>query len=233
MFANLMTALSSQCRVCHAWPAQPVCEACVDQFAQPHHRCTTCAISLHGEAEQCGACLKTSPQLDLCLTAVSYSYPWSQLIVDYKFHDHPALVRSFATLLRSTPWVEFALEQADVLIPIPLSTQRLQQRGYNQSLLLARQLNRDKTRADVLLRIKDTPSQHTLKRAQRLTSLNGAFALDPLKVNSIEGARVVLIDDVMTSGASLTTAARVLRTAGAAHITGVVFARTTDAFRAT
>lgn len=147
-------------------------------------------------------------------------------MADFKFHDQPALVRFFADLLKATPWVEPSLDAAHLLLPMPLSRQRLQVRGYNQALLLAQQLSARKTRADLLLRIADTPAQHTLKRAQRLTGLAHSFAVDPLKVSLLQGARLVLVDDVMTSGASLNTAARVLKAAGAAHITGMVIART-------
>lgn len=104
------------------------------------------------------------------------------------------------------------------------------QLGNNASLfsaqLLARQLNAAKTRTDLLLRMVDTPAQHGLKRAQRLTALNEAFAVEPLKVSVVKNSRLVLVDDVMTTGASLNTAARVLKAAGAAHITGLVIART-------
>ncbi len=92
--------------------------------------------------------------------------------------------------------------------------------------LLARQLNAAKTRTDLLLRIADTPAQHGLKRAQRLTALNAAFAVDPLQLSAVQAARIVLVDDVMTTGASLFTTARVLKSAGAAHVTGLVIART-------
>lgn len=218
--------LPSQCRVCHAWPSHTVCEACVSQFAQPQTRCHTCALPLPAGARQCGACLKNPPPLDQCLAAVDYAYPWSQLIQDYKFHAEPGLVRSFATLLRATPWVEPLLESADLVLPLPLSRERLKERGYNQALLLARQLNPSKTRPDVLLRIKHTPAQHTLKRAQRLSILNDAFAVEPLLAKLLQGQRVVLVDDVMTTGASLHAVARVLKTAGAGSVAGLVIART-------
>ncbi|MBB1075789.1 ComF family protein [Rhodoferax sp. 4810] len=222
--------LPSQCRVCHSWPTQPVCEACVNQFAQPQPRCQTCALPLpaaqHGSPRHCGACIKTPPPLDACLTAVSYAYPWSTLIAHYKFHSEPGLVRSFATLLRATPWVEPALEDADLLLPLPLSVQKLKERGYNQALLLARALQPHKTRADLLLRLQDTPAQHTLKRAERLTALDHAFAVEPLLTHVLRGKKVVLVDDVMTTGASLFTAARVLKAAGVSRVTGLVVART-------
>ena len=224
--SGLLQALPSQCLVCHAWPAQPVCEDCVNRFAQPSPRCQTCALALPAGVRQCGHCVKNPPALDLCLAAVPYAYPWSDLIVDYKFHHQPGRAGAFALLLRSTPWVEPALETADVVLPLPLSKARLRSRGFNQALLLARQLAPDKTDANLLLRIKDTPPQSSLRRAQRLAGLKGAFAVAPLAVKRVRGARLVLVDDVMTSGATVFAAAQVLREAGAAHITALVIART-------
>lgn len=230
MFARwikgMLDALPSQCLICHRWPAQPFCEDCVSRFAQPLTRCQTCALPLPSGQRQCGACLAQPPALDVCLAAVSYDYPWADLIVDYKFHQHPGRAAAFALLLRSTPWVEPALEAADFVLPLPLSRERLLKRGFNQALLLARQLAPAKTDSRLLLRIKDTPPQSALRRTQRLNSIQGAFAVDPLRQQKVQGARLVLIDDVMTSGATLFEAARVLRGAGAAHITGIVIART-------
>lgn len=226
LFTGLIHTLPSQCRVCHSWPAHPVCEDCVGQFAQPRQRCITCALPLPSGMLRCGACLKDPPPLDLCLTGVAYAYPWSSLIADFKFHAQSGLVHSLSTLLKASPWVEPALDAAHLLLPMPLSTSRLAERGYNQALLLARALNARKTRADILLRMQDTPAQHTLKRTQRLHVLDHAFAVDPLLAHHLKGACVVLVDDVMTTGASLHAAARVLRKAGAHHITGLVFART-------
>ena len=223
---GMLNVLPSQCLVCHAWPTQSVCEACVNRFGQPQPRCQTCAVRVPVGVRQCGECVKAPPPLDACLAAVSYAYPWSDLILGYKFHQQPGRAGAFALLLRSTPWVEPALDAADAVVPMPLSGVRLQTRGFNQALILARQLAPDKTDPRLLLRIKDTPPQSAKKRADRLNSVKDAFAVDPLLVGKIKGARLVLVDDVMTSGASLYTAARVLRSAGAAHITGLVIART-------
>jgi ComF family protein len=129
-------------------------------------------------------------------------------------------------LMLNAPWVEDTVAQADCVLPIPLSAERLAERGYNQSLLLARQLAATKTEAQLLLRTRHTPAQRTLPRAQRLANLTGAFAVDPLRTAEVRGKRVVLVDDVMTSGASLHTAAQALREAGARHISAVVLART-------
>ncbi len=230
MFRHLISQVAarvpSECLVCHAWPSQPVCEACVTRFAQPRHRCRRCALPVAEGISQCGACLKDPPPVDACLAALSYAYPWSDCISGFKFHARTGWVATFATLMRSAPWVEPALEQSDCVLPMPLAPARLRQRGFNQALLLARQLAPDKTRADLLLRIRETSAQSELKRAERLRNVMGAFAAEPALVASLAGARVVLVDDVMTSGASLYAAASALRQAGAAHITALVLART-------
>ena len=225
LFKSILRQAPSQCAVCRAWPAQPVCEACVVRFAQPQSRCRICALPVSSEVTQCGACVRKPPPLDTCVAAVAYEYPWSGLIVEFKFRARPGWASSFATLLRSTPWVEPALEKATLVVPMPLSAQRLRERGFNQALELARQLAPAKTDHSLLLRILDTPPQSALKRAQRLRNVQHAFAVEPLRANALVGANVVLIDDVMTSGASIYAAAATLRAAGAAHITGIVLAR--------
>ena len=223
---RLVEQVPSQCAVCRAWPSRPVCEACVTRFAQPLPRCQRCALAVPAGVVQCGACIKAPPPLDACLAAVSYAYPWSGLISSYKFHSATGWAQTLATLLRSTPWVEPALEQARWVLPLPLSSTRLRQRGFNQALLLARELAPEKTRVDLLLRIRDTAAQSELSRAERLRNVQGAFAIEPSLAQALRGQRVVLVDDVMTSGASLYAAALALRQAGAAHITALVVART-------
>lgn len=184
--------------------------------------------SMPDDIKRCGACIVSPPPVDECLTAVSYSYPWSDCIASYKFGNHPAWASTLALLMESSPYIEPAIDKADVLLPIPLSTARLQQRGYNQALELCKQLNHAKTDAKILLRIKDTLTQSTLNKQERLKNVKTAFAVEPLRAQELQGKRIVLVDDVMTSGATLFSAAASLRLAGAAHITAIVFARTED-----
>jgi ComF family protein len=226
LFHRLGNHLPSQCEVCHAWPAHPVCEACVARFAQPVNRCSRCALPMPEGVKQCGACLRLPPPLDACLAAVSYTYPWGPLIARYKFAGAPGWAGMFAQILRSMPWMEPALDQADLLLPMPLSRERLQERGFNQSLEIARHLAPAKLDASLLLRIRHSAPQSSLHRHERLNNVANAFAVEPLRSHHLKDKRVVLLDDVMTSGASLHAAARVLRQAGAAHITAMVLART-------
>lgn len=109
---------------------------------------------------------------------------------------------------------------------MPLAPGRLRERGFNQALELARRLAPAKTDAALLLRTRETPAQRGLSRAERMRNLQGAFAVEPLRADALAGRRVVLVDDVMTTGASLFSAAQVLRHAGAAHVAGIVLART-------
>lgn len=228
MLHHLFAGLPSLCAICHSWPARPVCEACVARFARPVPRCTSCALPMPDGVTVCGDCRVHPPPLDACLAAVDYGYPWSDLIADFKFRARPGRAGAMAQLMCSMPHVEAALDSADCVLPIPLSDQRLRLRGYNQAWELARRLapRRRQAQPDALLRVVDTPAQLELHRQARLDNLRHAFAINPLRQAALQHRRVVLVDDVMTTGASLHAAATVLRQAGVSHVTGLVFART-------
>lgn len=218
--------LPGRCAICRHWPAQPVCETCIARFAQPRPRCRNCALTVPEGVVQCGACLRTPPPLNSCLAAVDYGWPWRELVARFKFQEQAGWAAQLALLMRSSPLAEDVLHDAQLVLPIPLSRERLAERGYNQSWLLARHLAPAKADASLLLRIRHTPAQRTLPRTERLANLQGAFAVDPLRAQEVRGRRLVLIDDVMTSGASMHAAARVLLQAGAAQVSVLVLART-------
>jgi len=226
LFTSLLARLPSQCAVCRAWPSRPVCDACVARFAPPVPRCSGCALRLPEGVGRCGECVKSPPPLDACFAACTYAWPWPDAIAAFKFRGEAGWAGPFATLLRSAPWVEPALEACDIVLPMPLAPGRLRERGFNQSHELARRLASSKADAGLLLRTRETPAQSGLSRADRLRNLRGAFAVEPLRAHELRGRRIVLVDDVMTSGASLFAAAGALREAGAAHVTAIVLART-------
>ena len=240
-----LPGLASQCAVCFSWPAEQLCRPCLARFAPLQPRCASCALvlptlssgGLHKAPGLCGGCMRQPPPLDATLAAVPYAYPWSSLISRYKFDEQHGWAGFFAALMLKTPGTASALDELeaqDWVIALPLSAERLQTRGFNQAWELASALARQsKTRgrsdAKLLLRVKHTRPQSQLRREARLANVKGAFQVDPLRASELAGRRVVLVDDVMTSGASLFAAAQALRDAGAAQITAVVLARTAPA----
>lgn len=242
---RFLPGLPSQCAVCRSWPAAQVCQPCLARFMPGQSCCAVCALPLPAlltvdpptAARLCAACMRQGPPLDATLAAVPYAYPWSALISRYKFGEQPGWAGFFAGLLLQTPGVAQALGELDAqdwLLPLPLSVERLQARGFNQAWELVGALARQsRTRAGadtrLLLRLKHARPQSQLGREARLANVKGAFQVDPLRVPELQGRRVVLVDDVMTSGASLFAAAQALRDAGAAQITALVLARTAPA----
>ena len=216
----------SQCAVCRAWPAHTVCTDCITRFAPVRARCPSCALPVAPGVMRCGACLLQPPPLDHCLTATGYEWPWAGLIARLKFQQDIGLAGALAGLLRRVPGAADALAQADWLLPMPLAPRRLAERGFNPALLLARRLHPKRCLVDGLRRVRDTPPQRGLTRAERLRNVRGAFAVHGPRAAALPGRHVVLIDDVMTTGASLHEAARTLRAAGVAHITALTVART-------
>jgi ComF family protein len=224
-----------QCAVCRAWSDQRVCVDCQMRYARPLPRCWTCAAPLPPERlgrpqPRCGRCLREAPPLDRTIAALDYAFPWDQLLQRYKFHQ--ALDLRETLLDRLDQALSSALaEQPDWVLPVPLSRQRLRERGYNQSLELARGLARRRRlpcEPGLLLRLRDTAHQLQLPPGQRAANVKSAFAVEPRRAAALHGSHVALVDDVMTTGATLFELARVLRQAGAARVEAWVVARTAD-----
>jgi ComF family protein len=228
---RIVGSLPSQCLICRAWPARPLCADCIARFAPDMsgiHRCAACALPVPAGVARCGACLRDPPPMDACLAAVDYGWPWTVCMARFKFHGQPQLARSLAALLARDAAVIEAMAQVDCVLPIPMTPQRLAERGYNPAWLLARRLAPQKTQAGALLRTRESAPQRELHRHERMRNLRGAFMVPPAHGAHIKDRRVPLVDDVMTTGATLREAAHALRQAGAAHITAIVFARTPE-----
>jgi ComF family protein len=226
------------CHVCHAWQAHVVCEDCIQTFAQPVERCRRCALpTALCAAEQSQGhthplCTLPGLAIDQCIAAVDYAYPWSQCIARLKFGDDVGLAATLAHMMRHSPWAEPALEQADRVMPLPLSAQRLQERGFNQTLELSRHLGAKRIDTHSLVRLETETHQVGANREERWTQAQHGFYIAPEALPDLRGQRVVLVDDVMTTGATLQAAAATLRRAGVAHITALVLARTLPPHRA-
>lgn len=224
--ARWAKAPPGRCAVCGRWPAEPVCEACIAQFARPQPRCATCAGPVPAGVGTCGACLADPPPLAACLAAVPYAYPWSGLVARFKFNGEAGWAGALAARMARIPGLATELAGADLVLPMPLAPRRLAERGFNQAALLARQLARGRVDGTLLLRLRETPAQASLDRAGRVRNMRHAFGVEPLRAHEVRGAALLLVDDVMTTGATLHAAADALRQAGAARVAAVVLART-------
>jgi ComF family protein len=218
------------CLVCR----QPVsdagglCASCWSaiRFIGPPH-CEQCGLPFAFEqGPLCGECLQRPPAFSRARAVMLYDDPGKTLILRFKhadrIHAAPALAR----------WLARAggdlLPHSDVLVPVPLHWRRLFQRRYNQSALLAKALSRQTGLPwlpDTLRRVRATASQGGLGARQRRLNVRGAFAVPAALRARIAGKRALLIDDVLTTGATLDAAARALRRAGAADVFALALAR--------
>lgn len=150
------------------------------------------------------------------------------MIGAFKFHGALDLTTALVELMANANDARGTRTPA-LLLPVPLSRERLRERGYNQAWELARRLARRchcEADPNLLLRIKDTPHQLAAPPERRAANVRGAFAIEPRRRSEVEGRSVTLIDDVMTSAATASEVARVLRSAGAARVDVWVVART-------
>jgi ComF family protein len=179
---------------------------------------------------RCGACSLQSSAFQRCLTGTDYAAPWDRLIAGFKFHQKTELAAALCELvLRSAAAGGADGARPALLLPVPLSRERLRERGYNQAWELARRLARRLglvARADVLQRSRDTAHQIGMSRAEREHNLRDAFWIEPSQRGRLQGAHVAVIDDVLTTGATAHAAALTLTRAGAARVDVWVAART-------
>lgn len=232
MFSRLLPQVPSLCAVCRGWGSQAVCPACQLRYAPVVPRCRRCALQVPSGVTVCGSCLTDPPAFEGALTGVDYAFPWSGLITQFKFHEAldlaPALAQRLIDAWHLQPQ-DPPPARPDLLLPVPLSAQRLRERGYNQAWELTRVVAKAlQMEADpaLLLRVKDTPHQLALPPQERAANVQGAFAVEPLRRAELAGRHIAVIDDVLTTGATLAEISRVLRQAGAARVDAWTIART-------
>jgi ComF family protein len=220
--------LPTQCAICRDWSPDRLCAACRNRFIGTGPRCQRCALDVPAGTSVCGACLRDPPSWASALAAMDYAHPWDQLIARFKFHAALDLAAAFARCIEQA-WRTGAGPAPGLLLPVPLSAQRLRERGYNQAWELTRRVARAigcPADARLLLRIKDSPHQLALPIERRSANVRGAFAIEPTRLADVRGRSVTVLDDVMTTGATAGEIAQVLQQAGAAEVHWWVLART-------
>lgn len=213
--------LPQDCRLCGLPSGDALlCAGCRDELPHlPVAHCPVCALPVP-TADVCGRCLRHPPAFDATLAVWAYAEPVDMLIHALKFHAQLPLAGWFARALHALD-----LPPADLLLAMPLHPRRLAARGFNQSVEIARALARlAEMRFDAcgLVRHHDTPPQRDLAWSQRRRNVRGAFAVRV----PVAGLHVAVVDDVLTTGASLHEVAHVLKVAGARTVTNLVLART-------
>jgi len=221
-----------RCAVCRGWCEGDLCAWCRARFTPAVARCAGCALAQPGAVDAagdapCTRCRLTPPPWSRAVAGVDYGYPWDRLLADLKFHGRLDVV---GALLQ--PLLARLRDQRDSglrIAAVPLSRERLRERGYNQSWELARRLARTlalDARADVLFRVRDTGHQLGLQRGARQANLQGAFVVTPRHAAWVRDARIALVDDVLTTGATAHAATCALRAGGAREVQVWTVART-------
>jgi len=217
-------ALGQDCLLCGAPSGDaPLCGACHAGLPALPAGCPVCALP-NPLGRPCGACLRCPPRFDATVAAWPYAYPVDRLVQALKFHGRLALASFFARALaaRTTP--------VDIVMPMPLHASRLAERGFNQAAEIARHLASNqgiRLSLQGSVRVRRTLPQANLPFVERSRNVRGAFAC-PSGIGELGGARVAVVDDVMTTGATLNELAGALKRAGASHVENWVVARTLE-----
>jgi len=206
------------CFVCRGAARGLLCAQCaaeLPRLARP--LCPRCALESPGGAI-CGRCLSQPPAYDATHAALAYDFPADTLVHALKFRGELALAPLLAGLLAP----KLRGDGIDHVVPVPLSAERLRRRGYNQAAEIARHLGRDALEVALCERTREAPPQMELPYDERQRNVRGAFRC----TRALIGARIAVVDDVMTTGATLDEMARTLKAAGAVHVENWVVART-------
>ena len=191
--------------------------------------CACCGLPFGyfvGEGALCAGCIRNRPLFDRARAALRYDDGSRPMILALKHRDRTETAPVLARWMVRTAGELIA--EADCIVPVPLHWTRLFARRFNQSALLAQAIARigDKRFEPMALRrARRTPSQGRLGRSARLRNVRGAFSVPPGMVLRIRDKRVLLVDDVMTTGATVSACARALRTRGAAAVDVLTLAR--------
>ncbi len=220
LLRSVLAWAGGDCLLCGAESgAGLLCAPCAAELPVLPEPCPRCALPSTAGAV-CGSCLNHPPHFDGTLALWRYEFPCDRLIQALKYRARLALAAYFARSLASRP-----LPKVDFIVPMPLHSRRLTERGFNQALEIARGVARHlgvKIEPRGVLRVKDTLPQTKLPYEERAKNMRGAF----LCKLDLSGASVGVVDDVMTTGATLNELAQALKRAGATRVENFVIART-------
>jgi ComF family protein len=220
------TVLGQRCAACNqACFGSIVCPMCTDLITKRRlytMRCTQCAVILNKPTNEsvCTSCFTHPPAFDATVCVGDFNEPLSQLISQLKFSHHLIIASWCAEQLAyCLSHLSKQQQQFDLIVPIPLHSNRLRERGFNQSWEIIRHLPYTAhQKHSVLERLRDTPSQRELNATERMMNVKNAFMVDEKYLECVKNKRILLVDDVVTTTATAQTASVALKAAGAVHI---------------
>lgn len=226
---SLSALLPTNCILCNAWQSQAVCLTCQSRWRDHAPRCLRCAIRLPRQAQDqvCQACEDQSPEFDRAIAALDYEAPWKSAVSRLKFREAIAIAQPLAGLMHEA--ICTRPHPVDMILPVPLSSNRLRERGFNQAWLLAQHLSislQRPARHDVLQRTRHTHRLMSLDAEDRRAHIRDAFEVSEHKRSDIRHRHIAIVDDVLTTGATLNEVALTLFEAGARSVSAWVLART-------
>ena len=199
------------------------CPSCIGEMKPISGKtCDICGVPISVDGI-CSNCSYRKPYYKKAYCAYEYKGSVKEAIHNIKFRDRPQNIRYFADKVFEYA-VQNGFEGADIITFVPMHPQKQRERGYNQSAILAKYLAKYKTgRYEKLLKkIKNTPNQHDLKREERLKNLKDSFVV--ADENKVKGKKILLVDDIYTTGATVNECAKVLMKAGAKSVEVVCIA---------
>jgi len=217
LFCGGVVAEEAEAAVC------PDCERTIEWVESPV--CPCCGLifpNREGEDRLCGPCQTDPPPFSRARAAAVYEGPVAKSVTRFKFSRQMAYLPVMQHWLQVPRCAELAAD-ADLLVPVPLHPRRLRRRGFNQALLLARAFPEAEVRLETLARVRHTVPQVGLNPKERRENVHQAFAVP--RPEEVKGKKVLLVDDLYTTGATVRECARVLRRAGASRVEVLTVAR--------
>lgn len=204
------------CKLPTASKDHPCCDNCYQSLPFQPPSCEQCGQAFAAEQDICGQCLSKPPSYDACFCPFEYQTPISEQIRDFKYHERPEYAQRLAQLL-AREIQDNRFELPDLIVPVPLHSSRLRQRGFNQSALLAKRVGKI---LDVpvnhksLIKKRKTDPQAHLSLSQRSRNLKRSFSL----IKPINAQSVAIVDDVVTTGSTASEIAKILKRNGVDYV---------------